>query len=123
MLAAPPDRRRRDHGGDETKTEKQEVHAPSPGLHPRPMRLNVRLARNSPMPTGTAPRMTKRKAAIICTPNQRRARLEVPGRVARSPPAFEGRHGSLHPVMRTRARGLSAEAKTSVARFSPCPGM
>ena len=54
----------------------------------------------------------------------------APGEARRFPAASptprwrsKGHHGSLHPVMRTRARGLSAEEKTSVARFSPCPGM
>jgi hypothetical protein len=89
MPAAPPDRRRRDHGADETKTEQQEIHAPSPGLHPRPMRLNVRLTRHSPTPTGTAPRMTRRKAESICIIDQRRPRLEGSRPRRPPPPAFK----------------------------------
>lgn len=85
MTATPPDRRRRNCGEDETETEKQEVHAPSPGLHPRPMRLKVRLIRNNPMATGTAPRMTRRKATSICISNQRRASPE--GSLRRRPPS------------------------------------
>lgn len=76
MTTAPSDRRRSHQRKDQTETEKQDVHAPSPGLHPRPMRLKVRLTRNSPMATGTAPRMTRRKARSICISNQRRASPE-----------------------------------------------
>lgn len=91
MTAAPPDRRRRNCGEDDTETEKQEVHAPSPGLHPRPMRLKVRLIRNNPMATGTAPRMTRRKARSICILNQRRASPE--GSLRRRPPPADIQKG------------------------------
>lgn len=87
MAPDPADRRRRDRGEEETQTEKQEVHEISSGLHPRPMRLKVRPTSNNPAATGTAPRMTRRKAKSICMPNQRR---EGPEGSPETPPVSAG---------------------------------
>lgn len=122
MPAAPSDRRRSDRGEDKTQTEKQDVHGASSGLHPRPKRLKVRPMSNNPAATGTAPRMTRRKAKSICMSNQRREGPEGSPAVSALLRALRVDHGALHPVMRTRARGFSSEEKTSVARFSPRPG-